>query len=66
MRGRPGPHPLEATFMKFSRRSLLLLIAVVCFVLAAVGVGFTNISLTSIGLAAFAGAFLVEEGGLLG
>lgn len=47
-----------------SRRSILLLIAVVCFVLSAVGIGFTNLSLTAVGLAAFAGAFLVGDGGL--
>lgn len=49
--------------MKLTRRSLLLLIAVICFVLAAIGIGFGGISLTSIGLAAFAGAFLVDEAG---
>lgn len=47
--------------MKLTRRSLLLLIAVVCFALSAVGVGLGTLSLTSIGLAAFAGAFLVDE-----
>ncbi len=50
--------------MDLSRRSILLIIAVICFVLAAIGVGFGGISLTAIGLAAFAGAFLVGEGGL--
>jgi hypothetical protein len=50
--------------MKLSRRSILLLIAVICFVLAAIGLGFGGVSLTSIGLAAFAGAFLVDERGL--
>jgi len=50
--------------MKLSRQSILLLIAVVCFVLSAIGVGFGSVSLTAIGLAAFAGAFLVGEGGL--
>jgi len=44
-------------------RSILLLIAVVCFVLAAVGIGLGGVNLTAIGLAAFAGAFLVGEGG---
>ena len=47
-----------------SRRSILLLIAVICFVLSALGVGLANFSLTAIGLAAFAGAFLVGDGGL--
>jgi hypothetical protein len=49
--------------MKFSRRSLLLLIAVICFVLAGIGVGLGGVSLTAIGLAAFAGAFLVDGAG---
>ena len=50
--------------MNFNLRSLLLLIAVVCFVLAAIGIGLGGVDLTSIGLAAFAGAFLVDGGGL--
>ena len=50
--------------MDLSPRSILLIIAVICFVLAAIGVGLGGISLTAIGLAAFAGAFLVGEGGL--
>ena len=50
--------------MKFNRRSLLLLIAVVLFALSAIGIGFGGVGLTSIGLAAFAGAFLVDESGL--
>jgi hypothetical protein len=50
--------------MRLSRRSILLIIAVICFVLSAIGIGFGGVSLTAIGLAAFAGAFLVEEGAL--
>jgi hypothetical protein len=50
--------------MKFNRRSLLLLIAVVCFVLSAIGIGLGGVGLTAIGLAAFAGAFLVDGTGL--
>jgi hypothetical protein len=50
--------------MKLSRRSILLLIAVICFVLAAIGLDLGGVSLTPIGLAAFAGAFLVDERGL--
>jgi hypothetical protein len=50
--------------MKVTRRSLLLLIAVVCFVLSAIGIGFSGVSLLAVGLAAFAGAFLVGERGL--
>lgn len=38
---------------------LFLLIAVICFVLAAVGVGFSGLKLELVGLAFFAGAGLV-------
>ena len=47
-----------------SIRSILLLVAVVLFVLAAVGVGLGDISLVPLGLAFFAAAFLLGEGGL--
>ena len=50
--------------MSLSRRSILLFIAVICFVLTAIGIGFTGVSLEAVGLAAFAGAFLVEGRGL--
>lgn len=50
--------------MNLTRRSILLIIAVICFILAAIGIGFGGISLTAIGLAVFAGAFLVDEGGI--
>ncbi len=50
--------------MSLNRRSILLLIAVVAFVLSALGIGFTGVSLQAVGLAAFAGAFLVSDGGL--
>ena len=49
--------------MNFNLRSLLLLIAIVCFVLAAIGIGLGGVDLIAIGLAAFAGAFLVDGGG---
>lgn len=49
--------------MNLSRRSILLIIAIICFILAAIGIGLGGVSLMAIGLAAFAGAFLVEEGG---
>ena len=55
---------MEGSPVKLSRRSILLLIAVVCFVLAGLGIGIGGVSLTAIGLAAFAGAFLVEGAGL--
>ena len=50
--------------MNMSIRSIMLLVAVVLFVLAAFGIGLADISLTPLGLAFFAGAFLVSEGGL--
>lgn len=49
--------------MNLSIRSILLLVAVVIFVLAAFGVSLGEISLVPLGLAFFAGAFLVSEGG---
>ena len=49
--------------MKLSHRSILLIIAIICFILAAIGIGLGGVSLMAIGLAAFAGAFLVDEGG---
>ena len=49
--------------MNLSIRSILLLVAVVLFVLAAIGVNVGGVSLVPLGLAFFAGAFLVAEGG---
>ena len=49
--------------MNLSIRSILLLVAVVLFVLAALGVSLGDVNLTPLGLAFFAGAFLVSEGG---
>lgn len=40
-------------------RSLLLIVAIICFVLAAIGIDVGQISLVALGLAFFAGAFLV-------
>ena len=45
-------------------RSILLIAAVICFVLAAIGTSLGSIALVPLGLAFFAGAFLVGEGGL--
>jgi len=45
--------------MTLNANKLLLLVAVVCFVLAAVGVGFGTISVGWLGLAFFAAAGLV-------
>lgn len=47
--------------MALTLRSLLLLIAVVLFVLDAVGVAVGSIALVPIGLACFAGSFLVSD-----
>ncbi len=48
--------------MNFTPASILLLIAVVLFLLAAFGVALGSLDLVTLGLAAFAGSFLV--GGL--
>jgi hypothetical protein len=50
--------------VNLSIRSILLLVAVVLFVLAAIGVNIGDVSLVPLGLAFFASAFLVAEGGL--
>jgi hypothetical protein len=47
--------------MQLTFRTLCLLIAVILFVLAALGVNVRDISLVSLGLAFFAGSFLVPE-----
>jgi hypothetical protein len=47
--------------MALTFRSILLLIAVVLFVLAAIGVDLGAISLVPLGLACFAGSFIVPE-----
>jgi hypothetical protein len=48
-----------------SARSILLLIAIIGFVIAGLGLfGFSGINFLALGLAAFAGAFLVDEKGL--
>ncbi len=52
--------------MTFTLRTLLLLIAVICFVLAAIGVGLGGISLVALGLAFFAAAFVVPDTALGG
>jgi hypothetical protein len=45
----------------YGLRAILLIIAVVLFVLAALGINLGALSLEALGLAAFAGAFLVAE-----
>jgi len=47
--------------MSLTFRSVLLLIAVVLFVLAAFGVEVGDVSVVALGLACFAGSFLVPE-----
>ena len=47
--------------MNLTFRSLLLLVAVILFVLAAVGIDVSSISLVPLGLACFAGSFLVPD-----
>lgn len=50
--------------MSLTPRTLLLLVAVILFVLLAVGVQLGSVALLPLGLAAFAGAFLLGDGGL--
>ncbi|MEA2578712.1 MAG: hypothetical protein QOD78_2300 [Chloroflexota bacterium] len=47
--------------MNLTFRTLLLLVAVILFVLAAVGVDVSGISVIPLGLACFAGSFLVPD-----
>jgi hypothetical protein len=47
--------------MQLTYRTVCLLIAVILFVVAAIGVDVSGISLVSLGLAFFAGAFLVPD-----
>lgn len=50
--------------MNLGLRSILLIVAIVCFVLATVGVAVGDVSLIPLGLAFFAAAFLIGDGGL--
>ena len=50
--------------MNLGPRSILLLVAVVLFLIAALGVSAGSISLVTLGFAFFAGSFLVGDGGL--
>ena len=52
--------------MALTVRSLLLLAAVILFVLAAVGIDVSGISLVALGLACFAGSFVAPDRGLRG
>jgi len=55
-----GFTPLEMT-MQLTLRSLLLIIAVILFLVAAFGVDVRGISLVALGLALFAAAFIVPD-----
>jgi hypothetical protein len=59
----PGQTRPRRSPMNLGIRSLLLILAIVCFVLAAVGIGVGALSLTPLGLALLAAAFLVGDGG---
>ena len=50
--------------MNMGLRSILLIVAIVCFVLAAIGTSLGSIGLVPLGLAFLAGAFLVGDGGI--
>jgi len=58
----------EVRPMRFdtSPGSILLLVAVVLFVLAAFGVSLGTVGLVPLGLAAFAASFMIARGGILG
>ncbi len=49
--------------MRFTPSTILLILAVIAFVLAAVGVALGTLDLIAIGLALFAASFLVDRGG---
>ena len=49
--------------MNLGLRSILLIVAVICFVLATIGFNLGDVSLVPLGLAFFAGAFLLGDGG---
>jgi ABC-type amino acid transport system permease subunit len=49
------------TGVNIGLRSLLLVIAIICFIVAALGVNLDRISVGWVGLAFFAGSFLVED-----
>lgn len=52
--------------MRFTPSTILLIVAVILFVLAAFGVALGTVDLLALGLAFFAGSFLVGQGGFLG
>lgn len=50
--------------MSLTPRTILLLVAVILFLLGAFGIALGTVGLLPLGLAAFAGAFLLGDGGL--
>jgi uncharacterized membrane protein len=56
-----GKQPLGGRSMKLTIRTLLLLIAVILFVIAAFGVDVRGISLIAAGLAFFAASFIAPD-----
>ncbi len=50
--------------MALTPRTILLLVAVILFLLAAFGIALGTLNLMLLGLAAFAAAFLLGDGGL--
>ena len=49
--------------MSLTPRTILLIVAVICFVLAAIGFAIGSVGLVPLGLAAFAAAFLIGDSG---
>jgi hypothetical protein len=50
--------------MRLDLSSILLIVAVILFVLVAIGIDLGTLNLLALGLACFAGSFLVGRGGL--
>ncbi|MBA2633211.1 MAG: hypothetical protein H0U86_09475 [Chloroflexi bacterium] len=50
--------------MSLTPRTILLLVAVILFLLAAFGIALGTLNLVTLGLAAFAAAFLLGDGGI--
>jgi hypothetical protein len=65
--GSEGPLSREETGMtnrsgsSIGIRSVLLIIAIICFIVAALGIDVGKASILAVGLAFFAGAFLVGD-----
>ena len=59
-RGGPAGSGVGGDLVTLTLRSVLILIAVVLFIVAAIGVD-TNINLLALGLAFFAGGFVVPD-----